>query len=195
MTAGTRVATLHDLWDGEMRGVVVDDTPVLLVRVNGRLCAYLNRCPHLGARLSEGRLNGSVLTCRAHHWQYDILTGQGINPASAQLVKLVIETRGDGVFVDVQGVNTENNRIVGPVLLRSAVSRAIAEAICAANPGARVESRGAYLRVSAPSPCVVSNRQVEAYLGTAFHLPGDLERSMPSYRGRLSMTDEEVRWD
>jgi toluene monooxygenase system ferredoxin subunit len=195
MTANRRVATLRDLWDGEMRGAVVDDVPVLVAHVGGKLCAYLNRCPHLGTPLSEGSLEGTVLTCRAHHWQFDIVTGQGINPASASLTRLATATEGDDLLVYVSGVKIRDERIVGPVLLRSAVSRALAEAICAANACALVESRGAYLRVSAPSPCVVTRQQVEAHLGAAFSLPGDLERAMPSYRGRLAMTDEEMRWD
>lgn len=190
-----RVAAPEDLWEGEMRGLMIQRLPVLMARVDGKLCAYVDRCPHLGAALSRGTLDGTVLTCRAHHWQYDIRSGQGLNPSSAKLRALPIEIRQEGVFVDIRAMPDENARRVGPVLLRSAVARAIAGAIREANPGASIESRGAYLRVSAPSPCTVSCQQVEAQLGTEFQLPGDLERAMVSFRGRLSMTDETVQWD
>jgi toluene monooxygenase system ferredoxin subunit len=69
-----------ELWDGDMTSSRLDDHDVLLVRHNGVVYAYENRCAHLGVALSEGRLDGHVLTCGAHHWQYDVRSGTGVNP-------------------------------------------------------------------------------------------------------------------
>lgn len=190
----TPAARRDELWDGEMRAVVVDDVPVLLTHVEGAVCAYVDRCPHLGTRLSEGRLDGRELTCRAHHWRFDIVSGDGINPASARLHKLPVRIVGDDVFVDVDSEQASASG-VGPVLLRTSVGEAIAAAILAANPGATTASRGAYLRILAPTPCVVARAQVEEVLGAPFSLPCDLERVMPSCCGLLSMSEETARWD
>ena len=72
-----------ELWDGDTIARRVEGLDVLLVRLNGFVYAYENRCAHQGVALSEGRLEGNVLTCRAHHWQYDVRFGSGINPATA----------------------------------------------------------------------------------------------------------------
>jgi toluene monooxygenase system ferredoxin subunit len=96
-----KVATLDDVWAGEKVGVVVQGRPVLLVNVDGEVCAYEDRCQHKGVRLSEGRLDGFVLTCAAHGWQYDARTGQGINPASVVLPRFDVKVVGDDVFVDL----------------------------------------------------------------------------------------------
>ena len=84
-----------------MRGVWAGDIPVLLVNLEGRICAYLDRCPHLGVRLSEGSLHGTVLTCRAHRWQYDIATGRGINPESVSLEPLEVSCRDGKLLVSI----------------------------------------------------------------------------------------------
>jgi len=96
-----RVGTLDLVWQGEKVGVVVDGRPVLLVNVDGAVCAYEDRCRHKGVKLSEGRLEGTVLTCAAHGWQYDARTGQGINPANVALVRYPVKVEGPYVFVDL----------------------------------------------------------------------------------------------
>jgi toluene monooxygenase system ferredoxin subunit len=87
-----------DLWEGEMTAVLVDRTEVLLVNVGGSLRAYANECPHQSAPLSEGVLTGEKLTCGRHLWEFDVLTGQGINPVTARLRRYRCETREDGTI-------------------------------------------------------------------------------------------------
>jgi toluene monooxygenase system ferredoxin subunit len=91
----------RELWEGEMRGLVIDGRKVLLLRVGGEVHAYHDRCAHLGVALSEGTLADHVLTCRAHHYTYDARTGAGINPATTQLRKLDVVVRDGAIFVDV----------------------------------------------------------------------------------------------
>jgi toluene monooxygenase system ferredoxin subunit len=95
-----RVATLDDLWDGEMRGCLVGGFPVLLVRLGDDVFAYYDRCAHLGARLSGGTLSEGVVTCPAHLWSYDARTGQGVNPVQTQLLKLPVWIEGGEILVD-----------------------------------------------------------------------------------------------
>ncbi len=97
-----RVADDRDLWDGETRSCSVGDRRVLLVRAEGVVRAYEDRCAHLGVPLSLGSLEGSTLTCSAHHWQYDVRTGRGVNPASACLTSFPVEVRAGGIHVDVE---------------------------------------------------------------------------------------------
>jgi toluene monooxygenase system ferredoxin subunit len=91
------------IWDGEMLGLRVDGVAVLLVRTGGALRAYRDACAHQGVPLSEGTLEGTTLTCRAHGWCYDVTTGRGINPCEARLVPLPLEVRDGEVLVDARG--------------------------------------------------------------------------------------------
>lgn len=96
----SRVGRQEDLWDGELRPCVVGGRAVLLVRIGDEVHAYEDRCAHLGFPLSRGRLEGCVLTCAAHHYQYDVRTGTGINPRDTRLVRHAVETRDGDLYVD-----------------------------------------------------------------------------------------------
>jgi toluene monooxygenase system ferredoxin subunit len=87
-----------------MRGLSLNGRRVLLVRTEAGYAAFEDRCAHLGVRLSEGSLSGCVLTCRAHHYQYDAASGQGINPRSVRLARFPVEVTKDAVLVDVPAI-------------------------------------------------------------------------------------------
>jgi toluene monooxygenase system ferredoxin subunit len=96
-----RVADLADFWSGEMLAITVAGRRVLLVNADGHIRAYEDRCPHLGLPLSDGQLDGGRLTCRGHHWQYDVSTGRGINPATVELTDVPVILEGNAVLVDL----------------------------------------------------------------------------------------------
>ena len=85
-------------------------------------------------------------------------------------------------------------REVGPVLLSGRVSDAIVSAIRQQNAGVRVTHRGSYLRVSVSSRCEVRAEVIAGLLGEPFRIPQDLERVMPSFRGRLVLSEELAVW-
>ncbi|HXU02653.1 MAG TPA: Rieske 2Fe-2S domain-containing protein [Polyangia bacterium] len=99
-----RVADAASLWPGEMKGILVDATRVLLLNVGGDVRAYEDSCPHRGVALSCGTLEASgTLTCAMHLWQYDARTGKGLNPRGVQLRRLPAKLEDDGIWVEVDG--------------------------------------------------------------------------------------------
>src|SRR5215813_9230303 len=48
---------------------------LVLLRAAGKLRAFEGRCPHQGALLGEGELDGDHLVCRNHQWRFSIETG------------------------------------------------------------------------------------------------------------------------
>jgi toluene monooxygenase system protein D len=83
---------------------------------------------------------------------------------------------------------------VGPVLTSGRVADAIVVAIKEENPGAQVTDRGSYLRVLVPRRCRVTRVAIETALSRPFHLPGDLELVMPSFRGRFFVSADQACW-
>ena len=49
---------------------------LVLVRGAAGLRAFEGRCPHQGALLAEGEVDGADLVCRNHRWRFDLDTGQ-----------------------------------------------------------------------------------------------------------------------
>lgn len=87
-----------------------------------------------------------------------------------------------------------SSRRVGPVLSDGVTARAVASAIQGDNEDVVVVDRGGYLRVSAPSPCVVSRVAIEGQLGRRFSLRTELEPVMVSFQGLLELREDEAKW-
>jgi nitrite reductase (NADH) small subunit len=47
-----------------------------LVRLNGKVSALDDRCPHAGASLSSGFLSGNALACPLHAWEFNVENGE-----------------------------------------------------------------------------------------------------------------------
>jgi nitrite reductase/ring-hydroxylating ferredoxin subunit/uncharacterized membrane protein len=60
-----------ELQDGRPVRVVVDETPVLLLRDGEELFAIHDRCSHRGCSLSEGSLEGDEIVCACHGSRFD----------------------------------------------------------------------------------------------------------------------------
>jgi toluene monooxygenase system ferredoxin subunit len=93
------VCDTADLWDGEMESFDVGGEEVLLIKYNGHFLAFQGTCLHQEVPLVEGRLENGVLTCRAHHWQFDAATGNGINPSNCRLKRYPVRIAGNVVQI------------------------------------------------------------------------------------------------
>ena len=79
-----RVAVKSEIEVGKMKKVVLDDNDILIANVNGKYYAVDNTCTHLGGNLSEGVLEGNVVTCPNHRAKFDVTTGKVVSaPAEA----------------------------------------------------------------------------------------------------------------
>jgi toluene monooxygenase system ferredoxin subunit len=96
-----RVLAADELWTGEMRGLVVRGQRLLLLRTEDGVCAYEDRCAHLGVPLSQGKLEGGVITCSAHQYQYDAKTGCGVNPDRVRLRAFPVSVERGEIAVDL----------------------------------------------------------------------------------------------
>ena len=71
-----QVGTAGELVDGSMKEVTAQGREILLARVGDRYYAADNRCPHMGGKLSQGKLEGTVVTCPRHGSQFDLRDGK-----------------------------------------------------------------------------------------------------------------------
>src|SRR5690349_6864016 len=77
-----------------------DGLDLVVVRTDAGLRAYQGRCPHQGALLGEGEMDGTVLVCRNHRWRFDGATGER-EGAPGCLVSCPVEMRGPELWADV----------------------------------------------------------------------------------------------
>lgn len=83
----------------------IDDTPVgpvAIFHVDNRIHAIADTCPHAGASLSEGGLDGDVLTCPRHGSQFCVRDGARLRgPADLGVLSLKVVVDGGQVFVEL----------------------------------------------------------------------------------------------
>jgi nitrite reductase/ring-hydroxylating ferredoxin subunit/uncharacterized membrane protein len=83
-TDWTPTADASLLPEGRPMRIVVDDTPVFLLRRGELVFAIHDRCSHRGCSLSEGTLDGDQITCACHGSRFDVRDGSvQAGPATA----------------------------------------------------------------------------------------------------------------
>jgi nitrite reductase/ring-hydroxylating ferredoxin subunit len=68
-------AKSEDVREGAVFAASFAGTNVGLTRVGGVVQAFVNKCPHLGLKLTKGKIEAGVITCPFHGSSFDISTG------------------------------------------------------------------------------------------------------------------------
>ena len=73
--AWTKLAVLDELPPGSLMEVEIGEDLVAICNVEGEVRAIYGSCPHQGGPLGEGALNGDLVTCPWHMWEFHSGTG------------------------------------------------------------------------------------------------------------------------
>lgn len=96
-----RTAKIGELPAGTVREFQIEGKAVALANVAGKIYAINNTCLHRGGPLGQGTLEGKVVTCPWHGWQYDVLNGKALENPEAGVDCYGTEIRGEDIFVDL----------------------------------------------------------------------------------------------
>ncbi len=72
------VLDVDDVPPGAMRRVTRGDLDILVAHTPDGLIAVDDRCPHMAAPLSIGRLEGCVVACPLHEGKFDLCSGDPV---------------------------------------------------------------------------------------------------------------------
>lgn len=102
MTDFVPVATTDTLSDGEGTVVEANGHTIALFRTEGEFYAIGNECTHTGGPLGEGDLNGTTVTCPWHGSQFDITSGEVLEPPAVDSEpEYEVRIEGDEVQVGI----------------------------------------------------------------------------------------------
>jgi cytochrome P450/nitrite reductase/ring-hydroxylating ferredoxin subunit len=111
-----RAANLSELKGAGPFALSANGVDVVLARSRGGWRAFGGRCPHQGALLGEGELDGGVLVCRNHRWRFALDSGQREGGPEC-LAPCPVAERNGALFVDVAGLK--------PSAARTAATRSL----------------------------------------------------------------------
>ncbi len=70
------VARIGDIPAGTLKHVEAGGRELCIANAGGKFYAFVDRCPHMNARLSMGTLQGTTVTCPFHFARFDAATGR-----------------------------------------------------------------------------------------------------------------------
>jgi nitrite reductase/ring-hydroxylating ferredoxin subunit len=70
-----KLASLDELPPGALLEIARGDELYALCNIGGEVRAMAGVCPHNGGPLGQGALEGSLVTCPWHAWQFESATG------------------------------------------------------------------------------------------------------------------------
>jgi nitrite reductase/ring-hydroxylating ferredoxin subunit len=95
-----KIAKTFDVPVGRMKHVEVDGIEIMVANVEGKFYAVGDRCPHLNAKLSEGTLNKTIVTCPRHLSTFDVTTGRVISGTRSSLPSYDVKVDGDDLLIE-----------------------------------------------------------------------------------------------
>ncbi len=101
MAEFVKVATLAELPPGSGKPVEVNGKAIALFNVGGQVYAIDNTCLHRGGPLGDGMLEGEVVTCPWHMWEYNVRTGEFVANPEIKVATYPVQVEGTDIKVAV----------------------------------------------------------------------------------------------
>ena len=100
MEGYVRVVSRKDIAEGCGKSIRVDGKDVAIFNIDGQYYAMDDICPHMGAPLGEGTLDGENVICPWHGWTFNVKTGKFTTNPDAGVDSYNLKVEGDDIFVD-----------------------------------------------------------------------------------------------
>lgn len=81
--------------------VKAGEREIALYNVEGHYYATDNACSHKDGPLGDGKLNGRVITCPWHTWEFDVITGANLDNPSVRIACFEVRVSGERVQVRI----------------------------------------------------------------------------------------------
>ncbi len=97
-----KVAETKDVPPGTARAVDVEGRTVALFNIGGTYYAIDDTCTHQGGPLSEGEVDGTVVTCPLHGACFDVTSGEVLGPPAAEgVARHTVQVHGNDVTIEL----------------------------------------------------------------------------------------------
>ena len=95
------VCKVQDVPEGEGKTVAVGKKLIAVFRDGGEFFAIDDVCPHMGASLSGGYLEGGTVTCPWHAWRFRLKDGAWADNPRLKIGCYPVRVKGDELQVQV----------------------------------------------------------------------------------------------
>ena len=96
------VAATGDIPPGSGQAFKVADRVIAVFNRDGEWFAIDDMCPHMGASLSDGHVEGQQVTCPWHAWSFDICDGSWCDNRALKIDTFPVRVVADRIEVSAQ---------------------------------------------------------------------------------------------
>lgn len=93
------VGKVSDIPPGEGMAYAVEGRMIAVFNTGDGFHAIDDLCPHMGASLAAGGLDGTVVTCPWHAWRFDCLDGAWRDNPRLKIDRFEVRVQGDEIQV------------------------------------------------------------------------------------------------
>jgi nitrite reductase/ring-hydroxylating ferredoxin subunit len=102
MGATTTIAGVDDIAEGKGKAFDVGEKRIAIFNVAGKFHAIDDTCPHAGASLAEGHLEGGNIGCPWHYAEFELATGKHLHaPATCGVAVYPVQIEDGQIKVEV----------------------------------------------------------------------------------------------
>ncbi|MCI0545662.1 MAG: Rieske 2Fe-2S domain-containing protein [Candidatus Rokubacteria bacterium] len=98
--ARSKVLDLDALADGTATLVTVDGEDIAMFRRGEEVLAIGNECPHQGGNLCDGWVEGDIVTCPLHGWEFDLRSGVCMTVPGERVPCFTATVEGNAIYLE-----------------------------------------------------------------------------------------------
>jgi len=98
--ARIKVLDAASLRPGQVELVVVDGKDVAVFRRGDEILAIGNECPHQGGSLADGPVEGDIVICPLHGWEFDLRSGACMTVPGESVPRYAVTVEDGAVWVE-----------------------------------------------------------------------------------------------
>ncbi|HET9235497.1 MAG TPA: Rieske (2Fe-2S) protein [Candidatus Eisenbacteria bacterium] len=102
MPSRHRIGTLSEIPEDEGKRVEFGGLRIAVFRRGERVYAVGDSCPHMGASLSDGYIDGRTVICPWHGWMFDLETGASPFDEDARIPVFRVRVENGDVFLEIE---------------------------------------------------------------------------------------------
>lgn len=102
MSRFIKVASTGDVAPGSAKLVEIGGQRIALFNLDGSYFAIADTCTHRGGPLSEGWVEGEVVTCPWHGARFNVKTGAVMSPPAPQgVLRYAVRVEGNDIEIEL----------------------------------------------------------------------------------------------
>jgi methylamine---glutamate N-methyltransferase subunit C len=95
-----KVLDVADLSPGKPALVTLDDRDVAVIRRGDEILAIGNECPHQGGSLCDGWVEGDIVICPLHGWEFDLRSGACMTVPGESVPRYTATVADDAIYLE-----------------------------------------------------------------------------------------------